>query len=342
MLSERFKSDLILLDKALEESQWQQIHYLENKNDNIIDRAQLRKVKMKKGFYSTSTSGSTGEPVTIEKTYQDYLWYIATNIREIKWKSWDTSLSLAIIKPGAEIFDLNSWALPDYIFPTQGSSYVTGYKSIEILQKWLETKNPHYIHCIPSVFKLLDTSRISNFIDWKSTGELGASNFSSEECGTIALKCPSNPEIYHVMENQFVEVDSDNNMIITTKTNPYVKRYKNGDCIELGECNCGRKLQTISKIHGRVRNMFVTKDGQKIWPLIGSREYYTKFGIKKFKAMQETYDSIKLQIICDNLGDREAELKNHLIKCLGFPVQVNLEYVESFPNYKHEEFVCLI
>lgn len=340
---ENTKQKLINLLAELDKSQWNykpEVKHLAN--FPIMTRSDLQKTKMKKGFFKTSTSGSTGQPVTVEKSYMDYIWYLATNIREIIWRNWNTELSFASIKPGIKKFNLPTWGLPDFVFAKQGNSFFTGYLPIKELQSWLDEKNPHYIHCAPSVFKMLNTSKLTNFIDWKSTGELGGSNFSSEECGTIALKCPDNPEVYHVMENQHVEVDTDGGMIITTFTNPYIMRYKNGDHIELGECHCGRKLQTIKKIYGRVRNMFVTPSGDKVWPLIGSRDYYEKFGIKQFKAIQESINIVKLQIISENLGEKEEELKKLVQNSLQYPVEVNIEYIDSFSHYKHEEFISLL
>ena len=185
-------------------------------------------------------------------------------------------------------------------------------------------------------------SKITNLIDIKGTGELGGTMFSSEECGTIAIQCPDNKSNYHVMENQMIEVDTDGGMIISTMTNPYIKRYKNGDHIELGECTCGRTLQTITKINGRVRNMFVLPNGDKKWPLIGSRDYHSRFGIKKYKAIQTSIDQLELQIICDKLGDKEKELKDLILEWLQSPINITIKYVDSFPNYKHEEFISLI
>ena len=308
----------------------------------VIDRKCLRNTKMQKHLYACKTSGSTGEPVTVEKTEQDWLWYMATNIREFLWRKWDFTKNVAVIRGDVKVHDQQSWGLPDFLAPVQGKRYLMNFAPIREIQKWLEEKNPHYIQCYPSIVKQLDLSKITNLIDVKGTGECGASMFSSEECGTIAIQCPDNRENYHVMENQIVEVDSNNNMIISTMTNPYIRRYKNGDCIELGECTCGRTLQTITKIYGRVRNMFVLPNGDKKWPLIGSRDYYDKFGIKRFKAIQKSLTELELQIICNPLGDRESELKKLVLDWLNSPVNVTISYVDSFPHYKHEEFVSLV
>jgi phenylacetate-CoA ligase len=309
--------------------------------NKIMSREDLRNTKMDDGYYKSKTSGSTGEPVTIHKSEQDAIWFLAANVRDFRWRKWDVTKNVAIIKTSAEESVYNSWGIPYQIEPKQGLMFSNGYKTISELQEWLEKVNPHYISCFPSIFKLLDTSKISNFIDWKGTGEVGGTVYSSEECGIIALQCPDNPKVMHVMENQHVEVDNDGGMIITTLTNPYIKRYKHGDHIELGTCRCGRGLQTINKIHGRVRNMMTLPNGDKKWPLIGSLEF-DKFGIKQFKAIQHSINELELQIICEPLLDREVELKDLMLSMLGVPMNITITYVTEFPNYKFEEFVSKI
>jgi phenylacetate-CoA ligase len=296
---------------------------------------------MKNDVDVSKTSGSTGEPVSVGKSYKDYIWYNALSIREYRWLKWDVTKNMAIIKAGNKINELSGWGIPKSIEPVQGFTFINGLKPISELQKWLEEKNPHYIHCLPSIFKQIDTSRISNFIDWKGTGEIGGKAYSSEECGIIALTCPDNPSVYHVMENQIVEVDSEGAIIITTTSNKYIRRYKHGDHIELGTCTCGRTLQTIKKINGRVRNMMLLPNGDKKWPLVGSLEYES-FGIKRFKMVQTEIDQLELSIICDYLGGRESELIEVVQKWIEFPVNVVIKYVDDFPNYKFEEFISNI
>lgn len=332
----------ILLDK-MESSQWKK----QNVNPQffdlpIITREDLRTMKMEKGVTTTRTSGSTGEPVTVEKTMYDLIWFTASNIRDFRWRKWDVTKNVAVIKTTAADTVYESWGIPYEIESNQGLMYANGYKSISELQEWLEKINPHYISCFPSIFKLIDTSKISNFIDWKGTGEVGGTLYSSEECGVIALQCPDNPKVMHVMENQYVERDVDGGLIITTLSNPYITRYKHGDHIELGTCDCGRGLQTITKIHGRVRNMFTLPNGDKKWPLIGSLNFYENFGIKRYKAIQKSIEDVELQIISEPLNEREEDLKILVKEWINSPINVTITYVNDFPNYKFEEFVSLI
>jgi phenylacetate-coenzyme A ligase PaaK-like adenylate-forming protein len=120
-----------------------------------------------------------------------------------------------------------------------------------------------------------------------------------------------------------------------------LERYKHGNVIKLGNCNCGRTLQTITHIGGRVRNLFHLKNGDVKWPLIGSLSYH-KFGIKQFKCVQKDLDNVELQIVCENLNEKELELKQLVLDWLKEDVEVKIVYVDGFIDYKHEEFVTLI
>ncbi len=341
-----FNDEIAKLLQNFETSQYNHVpDFSQVKNLPILSRQDLRQVKMEKGFFRTNTSGSTGEPVTVEKTIYDHLWHVATNIREIKWRNWNPSLTMSVIKPSVDkkVQDYPSWGIPQNIAKNQGKLYLHYQALISELQAWLEEKNPHYLHGYPSVIKQLDLSKVKNLIDVKSTGENGGTMFSSEECGTIAIQCPTNKQNYHVMENQIVETNENNELIVTTLTNPYIKRYKNGDIVELGKCSCGRSLQTITKIYGRVRNMFTLPNGDKKWPIFGSRTFHEKYGIKQFKVIQKSISDIDLQIIADTLHEKqESAIKKEMMDLLGAILNIQINYVDSFNNYKHEEFVSLL
>jgi len=343
-ISKQLDEDVQKVLKSFEISQWShKPNFNSISNLPILTREDLRKIKMEPLFYMTKTSGSTGEPVTIQKSYQDYVLYLATNIRELRWRNWDFSKNLAIIKAGSKKEDRVGWGVPQTLEPIQGMTYKIGFEPISVLQKWLEEKNPHYLHCLPSIVKQLDLSKITNLIDVKGTGEKGGTMYSSEECGTIAVQCPDNKEVYHVMENIIVECDNEGALIVTALTNPYVRRYKHGDHIELGECNCGRTLQTIKTIHGRVRNMLILPNGDKKWPTFGTRDIHETFGIKRFKVIQTTINDLEVQIIADKLSpQRTDDLISTIQVSVGEPLNIKIKYVESFPNYKFEEFVSLV
>lgn len=340
---EQIDKDVLKLLEMFETTQYKE-HKIKPEiiSGPIITRDDLRNTKMEKGLYTCKSSGSTGEPVSVEKTYWDMIWSLATNIREIRWRNWDVTKNIAVIKTSHKTMELDSWGISKRIEPIQGKSYMNSYKTISELQEWLEEVNPHYIQCLPSILKELNVAKISNFIDWKGTGEVGGTMYSTEECGTIAILCPENPNVYHVMENIHVETDMDGGIIVTSMTNPYIKRYKHGDYIEMGECTCGRTMQTIKEIKGRTRNMFTLPNRDKKWPLLGSHYFFERFGIKRFRAIQTSIYELELEIICEPLGEKENDVKSLVNNMLESPINVIIRYVETFPNYKFEEFISKV
>lgn len=308
----------------------------------VMSRDDLRSIPQAKGRWTARTSGSTGEPVSVEKTNEDFMWHTAANARDVEWRGWDTSLNMAVIRGDQQGKpDRLGWSLPPQVFPRQGKTFVYHFAPISEIQDWLERKNPHYIFCPPTIFSQIDTARLPNFKSWRGTGEAGGTMYSSEECGVIALRCPDHPSNYHVMENQIVEVEDTGAALITTLTNPYIRRYRHGDHLELGRCSCGRSLQTITKINGRVRNMFITPDGDRRWPVFGSRTMHERYGVKRFRAVQRSLDLVELQIIAPDLTPEQRQsLAGEVKTGLGCDIRVEIRHVGSLPDYKFEEFVC--
>jgi phenylacetate-CoA ligase len=342
-LSEQIAADVVSLVQQLEHSQWQHRPALDSLAGlGFTSRRDLRAMAMAPGFYRCKTSGSTGEPVIIEKTYSDYIWYMATGIRALRWRRWDVSRNVAIIKAFAYREDRDSWGIPASLEPVQGRMFVIGSEPISALQAWLEEKKPHYLMAPPTIVSRLDLTRIPSLLDWKGSTEVGGSTYSSEECGTIAIECPDNHSVLHVMENQLVETDAEGGLVITTLTNPYIRRYRHGDKIELAHCSCGRGLQSIGRVRGRVRNMYVLPNGDRMWPVFGSDRLAERFGIDRFKVVQTAIGQIELQLISRPLGQQEQELIALVRQRLDPAVCVAIRYVDAFPDYKFEEFVSLV
>ena len=58
--------------------------------------------------------------------------------------------------------------------------------------------------------------------------------------------------------------------------------------------------------------------------------------------IQTKINEVELQIICDELGEKENELISVVRKQIGFNIDVIIKYVESFDSYKFEEFISLV
>ena len=346
--------DLITLLKSLEKSQW------ENRNvpplkGPILTRYDLQKMEPPKGDFVTKTSGATGIPVEVERTHLSKLWADATNLREAIWHKRDLSQSFAVIRPqiSQELFH-PQWGPAFSLFGRTGPLY--GHPVKGDLNRWLQKIQPGYLMTYPSILETIDLKALTRLKGIKTTGEtlyhrrpLIADMYSCEEVGTIAIQCPDDPEVYHVMENIVVEILDENNcpanrgrVVLTDLTSRYLYRYDIGDYAEFGECHCKRGLQTIKKILGRERNMVQLPDGTKHWPLIGSLEYRKVAPIKRFQVAQIEPSTLEFRLIIDNplTPHQQEALRKIVQEWIGYPFEVRFVYVDSFPPGKFEEFVC--
>ena len=189
---------------------------------------------------------------------------------------------------------------------------------------------------------------MTNLIDIRSVGETGGTCYSCEEAGTIALQCPQYPDIYHIMENIVVETDPQHGILITDLTNPIIRRYALGDFVELGtdRCKCGRELDTICKIYGRIRNMLLLPNNDKIWPTIGEPLFRTITNkIVQHQVVQKTMYDIDLRLkVTEKLNtEEENNLLNLMSKTLNQDhLKYQIVYVNDFPLGKFETFKCEI
>ncbi len=320
----------------------------------ILTRYDLQEMKAPKGDFVSKTSGSTGIPVEVQRTKLSALWWSATNMREILWHKRDITQSFAVIRPAIEqemfqdqwgpAFSLLGRTGPLYGHPVQGD-----------LNAWLQKIQPGYLTTYPSILETIDLKRLTCLKGIKTTGEtlhhrhpLIADMYSAEEVGTIAIQCPDNREVYHVMENILVEILDEydqpadvGRVIVTDLTSCYLHRYEIGDYAEMGECSCGRGLQTIKKILGRRRNQVVLPDGTSHWPRIGSLQYRTIAPIKRFQMAQVGATNLELRLIVEeplNTVQREAFIQL-IHRWIGYPFDVDFVYVTDFPPGKFEEFI---
>jgi phenylacetate-CoA ligase len=301
----------------------------------ILTKYDLQNIQIPPNSPTSKTSGSTGIPLIIPKTKDSIIWHHATNIRELIWRKWDLSKKCVVILARNK---------SDYV---EGNIFYKKLDTNENLQKYLETIQPFYLYTYPSIIKELDLTRLYNLIDIKSVGEIGGTNYSCEEAGTIALQCPEFKN-YHVMENIIVEMDKDNSILITDLTNPLINRYALGDKIEMSgkKCECGRSLIVIDKIYGRERNMMILPDGSKVWPTIGEPLFRTITDkIIRHQANQTSLNNIilKLQVKEILTNEEHNNLINLVLSSLGYDhLECDVVYVNGFDSGKFEAFKCCI
>jgi len=181
--------------------------------------------------------------------------------------------------------------------------------------------------------------------------------YGSRETASIAGECTEG--LMHVFSfNNYVELvdrnggpvseGEDGRVIVTNLHNysmPFL-RYEIGDMAVLGPktCTCGHFLPTLEKIHGRVEEQFITKDGNVV---IG--DYFVhlisvvlnKGFIRKFQVIQEDYDTIKILAVPDkglpqsDMNEIEQKIKLQM----GSDCRVVWEFVDDLPSVKSGKFL---
>jgi phenylacetate-CoA ligase len=187
-------------------------------------------------FLTTTTSGSTGMPVTVLGTELDAYFSKAFQLRLNLWCRLDFSKKLAFIHKlpsaaadGSEGIDEPSWGdEATYPFPTGPSAALDVAASIDRQIEWLERQRPAYLSVYPSILAAIlqdyeGQRRGPPGVELVLTlgevlePELRAAcrriwrvpvfdNYSAMEVGPIAFQCPEH-EHYHVQaESALVEV----------------------------------------------------------------------------------------------------------------------------------------
>jgi phenylacetate-CoA ligase len=246
-----------------------------------------------------TTSGSTGEPLTIYKTtdamarelaatWRGYLW-AGIDIGDRQGRFWGVPFN-SKDKYRAKLIDFvcNRRRCSAFSFDQKKMEiytkklisfepkYFYGYVSmIEEYAKYFkknQKKSPFNLECIITTSEVLtDYHRrlIENVFSTKIFNEYGCG-----ELGSVAHEC-ENGSMHIMAENMIVEVLNDNRpckpgeigeLVVTELNNramPLI-RYKTGDfaSISLEPCKCGRSLPVIENLVGRAYDMVKNKEGK--------------------------------------------------------------------------------
>jgi len=186
-----------------------------------------------------------------------------------------------------------------------------------------------------------------------------AAIYACREIGHIASECEAATHYHLAAENALIEiVDSEGRdvtpgsrgRVIVTGLYNYVMpfiRYEIGDIAIAGTrpCSCGRTLPVIEQIEGRTRNMFVFRDGTRIWPRASMiRPMHAFVPFRRFQLVQLDHETIEFRYISDGSA-REPDLpalNEYARKMIHPSVNLRLIEVENFsigPSGKLEEFV---
>jgi phenylacetate-CoA ligase len=361
----RLETALALSGRGLSLSAFRQIPILTRKEfQDAGDSINSQAVPASHGaIHDISTSGSTGEPLTLKGTKVTSIFESAMNVRGHLWHRRDfsqKSLSIRTMKPG----EPNRLVIPAWgpVIMAGESVRVSAAQPAGTLLDILKAENPAYVLIHPSMLKeLLFHSRErayqpANLKEVLTMGEIlypelrercqrqwnvkVTDGYSCMEFGALAVQCPEYPHYHMQSECTLIEVLRPDNTpckpgeigktVISSLNNfaTPMLRYENGDMAELGEpCACGRGLPVLKRIIGRVRNTAVLPNGERIMPNLSTGPLLNELPIKHFQLVQKTTELIeaRLVVVRPLTDTEETALTDYFNK--GWRHEFNFKYV---------------
>jgi len=336
---QRFRATPLPRGKRLTPEYWRKLPILERSAvQDAGDELRSRTIPKGHGRLGTiQTSGSTGQPVKVDKTEATQFIYDAITTRDHLWHQRDLRSKVANLRPESELqpgkpVNTRGWGAVNMAFRTGQSKALSCRTSIEDQATWLIKENPTYIHSLTTNAKDLATYFISHKLSLPGLREVRCFGevldeetialvrqawdvkvtdaYSTAEVGYLALLCPEEGQ-YHVqsevtclevLDEQGAPCDPGTigRVIVTPLHNfatPLI-RYAVGDYVELGPpCACGRGLPVIKRIMGRVRNMLTRPDGSRHWPSFPAELWTAIAPVRQFQLIQHELDKIEVRLV---------------------------------------------
>lgn len=333
-----------------------------------------------------STSGSTGQPVTIRMTDLARTFSGVCGLRAHRWHRREVGERLAAIHldPVDQATYPDGLQQPGWGWPT-GEIYHTGPAAllnlrtpIALQAEWLQRQQASYLlscpsnlmvlaeYCLEHGISLPDLRDVATIME-VVTPELREAcraawgvpvvdMYTTREAGCIAVQCPDH-EHYHVMaESVLVEILDDHDRpcapgevgrVVATPLHNFAMpllRYDLGDYAEVGEpCPCGRGLPVLARVLGRVRNMLILPDGQRVWPSFGRRRMVAAAPIRQHQVVQRDLRTLELRLVTERPLTAEEEGSIRQIMAQRLPARFDIEFryldhIERGPGGKFEDF----
>jgi len=322
--------------------------------------------------YKHSTSGSTGQPMTVEISGLAEAYRFASKMRFYNWWGvnfydrsvliWKTNNtngnSLAIsdqIKKkiknrlDIDIFNLNDSTILDYVNqinefnPKIIRSYKSGlYEFARLMEKHeLRFTNSQLKVAIVTSENLMEDERnyIEKILKCKVANEYGAA-----EGGFYACECPEG-SMHINEETNYISADLNNNSFVTELFNngtPLIN-YKNDDKIVISDdyCKCGRTSRLISEIKGRVGDYILCPDGTKInsfmlaYIIREAVEVGFKGSIKQFRVIQNKNKFLLEFVPGENYCTEVTDIiKKKMSNEIGKEIQIEIKLVPQIEREK--------
>ncbi len=187
-----------------------------------------------------------------------------------------------------------------------------------------------------------------------------ADGYSSSECGHIALQSPLSHNWLVQSEVTYLEILNDQDQpcepgemgrVVVTPLHNYAQpliRYNLGDYATLGTNDVsGLPYPVLTKIHGRIRNMFKFTGGVLIQPDFKPVSVYRFLNPKQWQVAQIGDMTLEIRIVPGgdpSKMDTEG-MDQYIRDLLDMDLTINYKFVTELTNPrtgKHEDYVCEI
>jgi len=334
-----------------------------------------------KEIFTSTTSGSTGLPVRVEKFSAAFnLLYGAVSLIDHEWHGRDARMTMLIFSDNQDSIKPDWGSL---FAPFQGGGCVTNrftssLSTEEELASLLEHQ-PAYLKATAfraaAIGELLlrqgKTFPLRQIISQyervtprqrevcrKAFGAEIVDRYSCEECGWLALQCPRHEHLHVMAGTTILEIVDENldpsppgvaGRVLVTSLQSYampIIRYDIGDIAEWGEgCDCGIRLPVIKRLWGRRRNLVRMPDGE-LRPMSYHGDDVAKIEvIREFRLVQQKNGEIDFFVRATRplSGEEVATLRSLVLK-IDPQLLVTIREVATIDwgaGLKREEFVRL-
>lgn len=338
---------------------------LKSRFGEIIARfPQKRKMRTAK----SSTSGSTGTPVTIEHLMDIHNpLQNATKLLTARWHNIDPQKPLGTLSSKVKDNDRVPLGLPFRWYGPVAIGFSCSAKEREYgeLYEYCALKKPSYLLSGPGMFLGLAKYAIKNkrydlrpeiALSYASavteeTREivregLGAKivdRYSSEEAGTIAVQCPKHDHLHVLSPLVMVEIIDEHGVpcsvgqpgrVFITSLQSYgmpLIRYDIGDMAEWGEpCDCGIALPVIKKLWGRLRHMITHPDGRTTYAVLYTRDFEDLENLEEYRFVLHQNSVVVAQLKVKEPSENLARSVTETVqRALTYPYPVRIQYVDK-------------
>ena len=252
---------------------------------------------------------------------------------------------------------------------------------IERQIEWLRRIRPDYFQTYPSNARALALAiekdaeplkfhRISTYAEMLTPDNRAiishafgcnlADCYSSRECGHIALQSPLSDNWLVQSEVTYLEILNEQDQpcepgemgrVVVTPLHNYAQpliRYDLGDYATLGTDDVsGLPYPVLTKIHGRIRNLFRFPGGILIQPDFMTESFRRYLNPKQWQVAQVGEMTLEIRIVpgCDPSEMDTQGMNQYIRDLLGMDLTINYKLVTELRNPrtgKHEDYICEI